>query len=77
MRIQLGKELEGYIVSRCLEIGVKHLFGLPVASEPTTSDTSKYSLYCFTPQASMADAAVTETAIRETKSVINSLRGVL
>lgn len=47
---------------------------IPVARDATTSDTWKYSLYCGTPLASIADAAVTEIAMRETKKVMNSFR---
>lgn len=47
---------------------------IPVARDPTTSDTLKYSLYCRIPQASIADAAVTEKAIKVTRRVINIFR---
>lgn len=50
---------------------------LPVARDPTTSDTLKSSLYCGTPQASMEDAAVTEKASKETRKVINNFRDTL
>lgn len=50
---------------------------LPVARDPTTSDTLKSSLYCSTPLASIADAAVTEIAIEDTRKVMNSFRPTL